>query len=462
MNLEKKFKFYLKLILLCVVFSFATLKAFADQKLSTINLPHRTSKLIINTQTNKIYSLTSDGFDYKYSVIDGQTDTVVGTFNLPSNFLASTASDINPQTNKLYVPSENEILIFDLNTNTQVSSITLGGLISSIKVNPNTNRIYARIASDDLFILDPRVDKGIEVIDGNTNMVLSNFMSPGYIYEINLNANVLYTVDNDEVIYVIDQSSGNVVTTIMVDLDRVDELVFNHELNKLFVTPGDESNKLIVVDGTTHQITGAITFPGDLTSVGINPTTNKLYIIAYPGRNTPVKLYILDLRSNKILQKFGDLISVNLTNQIAVNSLTNKVYVSKEKEILVFNSDSSTSSDLTTNPFTETALSTLSDFIQSMKGYARDITQISSSIKRIIAIAKALSRTINSPQSTCTSRVNSLLTRLDQIVSNLLNKEISHPGFSDFQGDLESDFKNLRKVLLEDENNDGILDICVK
>lgn len=83
------------------------------------------------------------------------------------------------------------------------------------------------------------------------------------------------------------------------------------------------NNLVDVIDGETDSVITSIQVGSILTSLGINPDTNRIYVsTAGPGFRDP-KMYVIDGATNSVISIIPKIVSL----QIGVNPTTNKIYV---------------------------------------------------------------------------------------------------------------------------------------
>jgi YVTN family beta-propeller protein len=132
-----------------------------------------------------------------------------------------------------------------------------------------------------------------------------------------------------------------VVATIPVGVQPF-MVAANPKTNRVYVTnQGDKS--LSVIDGLTNQIVNTVTFPGIGLpyGVGVNVVTNRVYVVF--GHS----LLVLDGNTNAIVRsiKVG-----NGPDRVAVNGITNRIYVTNESDATVSVIDGSESQVIATVP----------------------------------------------------------------------------------------------------------------
>ena len=102
----------------------------------TISLRHSPNGIALNPNTNKIYVYNS-GSNIT-SVLDGNANVLVTTVRGQSYLGA-----VNQNTNMIYIVNlDNTVSVIDGNTNAVVGTINVGKNPAGVAVNPNTNIVY--------------------------------------------------------------------------------------------------------------------------------------------------------------------------------------------------------------------------------------------------------------------------------------------------------------------------------
>ena len=134
-------------------------------------------------QRNLVYVGFRGNDDVK--VIDGKTDTVIGTMHAPQLWGASVALDRD--LGHLYVPGEpdyaDDVVVFDISDGSVVTRIPAGAQPAGIRFNPTTNHVWV-------------TDEGsstVQVIDAKTSQLIYTLTTaPGYAVAVNPNTNRVY------------------------------------------------------------------------------------------------------------------------------------------------------------------------------------------------------------------------------------------------------------------------------
>jgi YVTN family beta-propeller protein len=305
----------------------------------------------VNTTTNKIYvsgcAAPHTSTNGVMVVIDGATHaTTAITVGLCPKAIA-----VNPVTNKIYVAnagdaqgfgafSEGSITVVDGATNS-TASISDPHAPWAVAVNPTTNRIYvANLNSDD-----------VTVIDGDTNVVVGTIADPNAIYPVAVAVNPLtnkiyvanqgdslHGLSNPGSVTVIDGVTGSTTNVSDPNANTPNSVAVNTATNKVYVAntgslvygTGTNSGNVTVIDGATNStttVTDANAFaPGGGADsrgfgVAVNSVTDKIYVVNQRSNNVT----LIDGATNST----ATITDPNAFSPLAVtvDSVTNRIYV---------------------------------------------------------------------------------------------------------------------------------------
>ncbi|MGH9980766.1 MAG: hypothetical protein ACRD6U_04330 [Nitrososphaeraceae archaeon] len=299
--------------------------------------------IAINQETNKIY-ITEFKDEKSLTVIDGENNKVTANITFEDN-IEDIA--INEKTNTIYIiyPHSDSILAIDGENNKVTANITLPNYAEyhdKILVNPETNSIY----------VTHFIGESLSVIDGKTNKVISKFSLQNIPLDstINTKTNKLYLkfkdsstigiidFEKNELNYIINE---NYMDFINEYYNGIDIIKLNPKTNTIFVL-NIKLGTLSLIDGTTNKITNSI-FIGDTRDMAINSVTNKIYITEVKSQS----LYVLDIE--KVLRGFyskEELILPNIdfveSENIVVNPKTNTIYAKINYPTLLLELDGKT------------------------------------------------------------------------------------------------------------------------
>lgn len=208
---------------------------------TTIAVPVGVFLVAANPTTNRIYVTNNVLGSGKVTVIDGATNTLMGS-PIPVGSGPWIAA-VNPVTNRIYVANNgsNSVSVIPGATNLVIATVPLpsGGAPRGVAVNPMTNRIYVAVPPAPPFQTGASIFASglIAVIDGETNTLLEAIPSSS------------------------------------VPLD----VAVNPSTNRVYVTmSGDQ--EVEVIDGETNTILGGVSNGETTQSVAVNPTTSRVYI----------------------------------------------------------------------------------------------------------------------------------------------------------------------------------------
>jgi YVTN family beta-propeller protein len=259
--------------------------------------------VVVNPVTNKIYVI-NDG-DYSITIIDGATKatntiTPISTVPYPLAYAAA----VNPITNKLYVANNNlgTVSVIDGST-LAVTQIAVGATPNFVAVNPVTNKIYVACADGD----------SVTVINGSDNTTTSIEVGANpFAMTINPTTNQIYVASwSSANIWHIDGNTNTLAYTIAT-ANTPNGIAINPITNQLYAA---NESALTVVDGASNVITATLGISSAAPDMAYNPITNELYVI-------DGGVVIVDGNTHA-----ASPISVGSPSRIAINTVTNKIYV---------------------------------------------------------------------------------------------------------------------------------------
>ncbi len=254
-----------------------------------------------------------------FDVCIGNAQTVLDTIHLPGNSCAQSIN-INSLTNRIYVHN-GSLKVINGKINRIIDNIGVDGESRGVEVNPLNNRIYVGILSDSsVTVIDGqnhqiidviKVDDGSAIDEGIPVAALGLPFGPEEI-GINITTNLIYLTNFvSDTLTVIDGNIKQVVHTIPVG-NAMKTVGINPITNRIYVI----GKSVKVIDGGTNQVIDTIRVRGR--SVRVNPITNRIYIA---GDN----LNIIDGRTNRVMDT---IMMKNGVGVIGINPLLNRIYVS--------------------------------------------------------------------------------------------------------------------------------------
>lgn len=287
----------------------------APEVIATIPVGMCPTSVGVNPETNRIYVTNYDSGDV--SVIDGTTNSVIATIPVGTY---PWGLAVNPITNRIYVSNEDDssLSVIDGATNSVLSTIALGDRMpEGVAVNPNTNRIYVAAG----LIL--------AVIDGATNSLLASVPLPERPYGsglwdvgVNPTTNRVYVASNNPgSVFAIDGSTNTLLATVELGRPTAYGLAANPVTNRIYVTSAKEvdapGHYVFAIDGATDKVVATIEVADWPSRVGVNPTTNRIYVSNY------TVLSIIDGGTDALIGS----VPASAEDGVGVNPVTNRVYV---------------------------------------------------------------------------------------------------------------------------------------
>jgi YVTN family beta-propeller protein len=296
----------------------------ADNSVATVPVGTNPCAVGVNPTTNKVY--VANMGSNSVSVIDGTTNGVVATPTVGNNPCAVGVNP-NPTINKVYVANSGGNTVSVINGATNgVVNVPVGTSPVAVGVNPNptNNKVYvANSGSND-----------VSVINGATNSVVANVAvgnNPCAV-GVNLQTNKVYVANQGRFwlvswtdwgftpssVSVIDGTSNQVVATLNVGT-QPRAVGVNPTTNRVYVV-NSSSNSVSVIDGSTDTVVATVPVGSLPWAVAVNPNTGKVYVANFYGRSVSV----IDGTSNQVVATVP---MRSYPPDVGVNPTTNKVYV---------------------------------------------------------------------------------------------------------------------------------------
>lgn len=245
--------------------------------LDTIKVLADESEVGIDQINNLVY-LASEGF---ITITDGVTNDVVGKPIDVRNPIdggdgvdnTTGAIAVNSVTHQVYAGAYDEIndigkvKVIDGTKNELTSEIDVGGIPSSIKINPETNRIYVVVGSD------------VKVIDGDSNQIIAriNTTLASSIIGVNKGSNSFYIGDGRQ-LSVFDGITNRMVRAISLDKSIAD-IAVNDEDNRIFLAISG-TDLIETRDGATLELLASFKTrkEANVSRLGFDPNTDIIYV----------------------------------------------------------------------------------------------------------------------------------------------------------------------------------------
>jgi YVTN family beta-propeller protein len=297
--------------------------------------------IAINPVTNMIYA--GNNGSGNVTVIDGSTNTKVTDISLGGspilNLPASLA--VNPATNMIYVVDNdtNQVSVINGSNSTLVATIAVGSSPASIAVNPATNKIYVANTGSN----------NVSVIDGSTDTVTAtpsdpNASSPVAI-AVNPTTNQIYVANEGSSNTTVIDGATNAVSDVGTNAgisSAGTSIVVDTSSNMVYVA-NSGNGSVSVINGSTLGSTVLEAQP-NTREIAVNPVTHKVYAADFSFSGS-VGVTVIDGATNAVQP-------ITPPNQepavVAVNPVTNLIYVANSVSNNVSVIDGSTNTLLTT------------------------------------------------------------------------------------------------------------------
>jgi YVTN family beta-propeller protein len=228
-----------------------------------------------------------------------------------------------------------------------IKTISLGkegwenGSPSSIAINPQTNMVYVVNGNSDT----------VTVIDSTSNEVVDTIIVGREPWDVavNSNTNVIYTANRiPNTVSVINGTTSEVIATLDYSdyweyAENIVNIAVNAETNKVYVLIITDEVLVSVVDGATNKIEstfkvadlhGDYDVIGSARAIAVNPVTNMVYVA-----NDYDALIVIDGSDNRVVDRID---IWGIPDSIAVNKKTNTIYVSDYASQSLFVMDGAT------------------------------------------------------------------------------------------------------------------------
>ena len=209
-------------------------------------------------------------------------------------------------------------------TDSPTATIPVGSNPTAVAVNPTTQMVYVVNSSSN----------SVSVIDEATNQVTAtialtaaagSFPGPGHdSIAVNRATNTIYAAYE---------------TTVSLTIGGSTLSVFQ--------------GQVAVIDGATNQIATTITLPFGPAgtpmlpqAMAVNPVTNTVYVASYPTADADDAVAVINGSTNQVATSI-DLPDLEIPTGVAVNSITDRVYVTTWDNLWIIDGSTNTSSPST-------------------------------------------------------------------------------------------------------------------
>lgn len=221
----------------------------------------------VNPNTNKIY--VDNYFDHTISVIDGWSNQQVATIKIGN---APYGIAVNTITNRIYDVDSNGITVTDGRTDTVIATISVGTNPLWVAVNEQTNRIYVANNNDDT----------VSVIDGRSNKVIDTIAIPPGLVPARCTDNCT-SYGSAPVALAISRASNTIyVTDFLTGALSLIDGYSNRVLGSITVGSGAPVPPDCFVTSTCTS------FGSEPFAVAVNDETGKIYVLNLNDRTISV------------------------------------------------------------------------------------------------------------------------------------------------------------------------------
>lgn len=294
--------------------------------ITTIPVGNTSTGIAVNQTTNMVYVINDD--DETLSVINGATNTVTATVNLPSY---PNAVAVNPMTNTVYVTSSYGTVYAIDGMTYNITAMNTGSNPVAIAVNQLSNTIYvANEGSNSVTVIAGPVStqtmsSNATVTTTTTPAAVTGTINVGVqpvAIDVNPGTNMVYVANQGSstgsgTVTVINAGSGNTTATIAVNANPL-AIAVNPVSNYIYVAEANAASPTVsVINGTNNAVT-PLTVLSSPKALAINQTTNETYVAGSP--------YLTVIGANNQTSTPPESINGN-PNAVAVDPATDKIYM---------------------------------------------------------------------------------------------------------------------------------------
>jgi YVTN family beta-propeller protein len=209
-------------------------------------------------------------------------------------------------------------------TGSPTATIPVGSNPTAVAVNPTTQMVYVvNNSSNSVSVIDEATNQVTATID--LTAAAGSFPGPGHdSIAVNPATNTIYAAYE---------------TTVSLTIGGSTLSVFQ--------------GQVAVIDGATNQIATTITLPLDPAgarmlpqAMAVNPVTNTIYVASYPTADADDAVAVINGSTNQVATSI-DLPDLEIPTGVAVNSLTDRVYVTTQDNLWIIDGSTNTPSPST-------------------------------------------------------------------------------------------------------------------
>jgi YVTN family beta-propeller protein len=212
-----------------------------------------------------------------------------------------------------FIEAPNTVTVIDGETNQIVDEIVTGlDFQIGLAVDEVRNLIYVAT-----------LDSGVDVLDGETDKVITNIPLAGEpVYPgINTFTKSVYVSNQKGWLSVLDEDENNVVTTIQLgggpNVSEPEGVAVDPITDRIYVANFESEGSVWVIDGRTNTLVATVPVGDSPFGIAVNPLTRRVY--AANSRDNTIS--VIDERTNTVI---ANVPAAGL--HVAVDELRNRIY----------------------------------------------------------------------------------------------------------------------------------------
>ncbi len=149
----------------------------------------------------------------------------------------------------------------------------------------------------------------------------TNFRGSPISIAVNSETHTVYVLNSPGTVSVIQGSSNTVVAEVDLGDGELGDIAVNPTTNMVYAT-NEYPGTLFAIDGSTNQVVANLSLGGGLLGIAVDAAINRIYVT----NGNPVQVSVVNGSDNKVIATVP-LVGTGYSHFIAVNPLTNRVYV---------------------------------------------------------------------------------------------------------------------------------------
>ncbi len=251
-----------------------------NTRTATIPLAGYPQGIAANSATDQVYVALFNGFSSNVAVIDGITNTVVTSIQVPWAVYVA----VDAATNRIYTSdADNTVRVIDGGSNSVIATISFNAVLEELAVDATRNLIYVAVAG---------IPPSIGVIDGTTNAVVNTFTLSTAKTLAGLTVdpllNQIYASDNLRLeVFIINGATGSITVTVGLPGARNPKyavLGTGHQV----VISDSATGRVFFINGATRTLSGSVSLPYGPWGMAVNPLTGNIYVALALGTDLVV------------------------------------------------------------------------------------------------------------------------------------------------------------------------------